>query len=218
MEFFTFKGKNYHVDEMGFLLAFEQWDENFAVGMAPIVKIAGGLTNEHWKIINFIRSFFQLEGRVPLVYKTCRENNLRLAELKKLFPGGYLRGACKLAGLSYRGAYICGSWVKNVPKDKLAEVEQKVYRVDVRGFLVDPSEWDEVFAINKAYDMKMPNGLTEQHWKIINFLRESFKKSNTIPTVYEICEEFLIDLEALENLFPDGYHRGAVKIAGLRVI
>ena len=27
----------------------------------------------------------------------------------------------------------------------------------------------------------------------------------------------LIDLDELQKLFPDGYHRGAVKIAGLRV-
>ncbi len=39
----------------------------------------------------------------------------------------------------------------------------------------------------------------------------------TVPTVYETCEENRIEIEDLEALFPDGYHRGAVKISGLRV-
>ena len=60
--------------------------------------------------------------------------------------------------------------------------------------------------------------LTDKHWQIINFLRKSFEKNNMVPTIYETCEANGIDLEELEKLFPDGYHRGAVKIAGLRVI
>ena len=33
----------------------------------------------------------------------------------------------------------------------------------------------------------------------------------------ETCEANDIDIDELEQLFPDGYHRGAVKIAGLRL-
>jgi len=79
-------------------------------------------------------------------------------------------------------------------------------------------EWDEYYATFRAYDMKIPEGkLTEEHWKIIRFLRESWEKNNTVPNVYETCEATGIQLEELEHLFPDGYHRGAVKIAGLKV-
>jgi tRNA 2-thiouridine synthesizing protein E len=63
----------------------------------------------------------------------------------------------------------------------------------------------------------MPGGLSESHWNIIHFLRDRFVKNGTVPTVYETCGDNGIDLEELERLFPDGYHRGAVKIAGLRV-
>ena len=58
--------------------------------------------------------------------------------------------------------------------------------------------------------------LTDKHWQVINFLRQSFEKNKAVPTIYETCEACGIDLEELEELFPDGYHRGAVKIAGLR--
>jgi tRNA 2-thiouridine synthesizing protein E len=37
------------------------------------------------------------------------------------------------------------------------------------------------------------------------------------PSVTETCEVNDLDIEELEQLFPDGYHRGAVKIAGLRL-
>ena len=63
----------------------------------------------------------------------------------------------------------------------------------------------------------MPDKLTQGHWQVIKFLRESFKKSGRVPTVYETCEAFRIDIDELERLFPDGYHRGVVKISGLRV-
>jgi tRNA 2-thiouridine synthesizing protein E len=95
---------------------------------------------------------------------------------------------------------------------------EKTYTVDVRGFLVDPDEWDGCYAVCKAFDLKIPGGkLTREHWRIIRFLRESFRKNKYVPPVYETCEKNGIGLEELERLFPDGYHRGAVKIAGLRV-
>jgi tRNA 2-thiouridine synthesizing protein E len=64
--------------------------------------------------------------------------------------------------------------------------------------------------------MKMREGLTDKHWRIIRFLREHFRKNSVVPTLFETCEMNQIELDELETLFPDGYHRGAVKIAGLR--
>jgi len=39
-----------------------------------------------------------------------------------------------------------------------------------------------------------------------------------VPTLYETCTASDLELEDLERLFPDGYQRGVVKIAGLRVL
>jgi tRNA 2-thiouridine synthesizing protein E len=74
---------------------------------------------------------------------------------------------------------------------------------------------DENFALHKAEEMKMKEGLTDKHWKVIRFLRESFQKNGEVPNVFQTCEANQIELDELERLFPDGYHRGAVKIAGL---
>ena len=32
----------------------------------------------------------------------------------------------------------------------------KIYRVDVRGFLDNPDDWDEYYAVHRASDMKIP--------------------------------------------------------------
>ena len=217
MNTFAFGNKAYQVDTEEFLSDFNEWDENFARGVAPKVGIISGLSEDHWKIIYFIRDSLKRTGKCPLVYETCRTNRLHVQELKKLFPAGYLRGACKLAGVTYREGYMDQSWVEDFAERITAGAqEEKTYEVNVRGFLINPNDWDKKFATYKAHEMKMPK-LTDKHWQVIYFLRESFEKNNLVPTVYETCEANSIDLEELEKLFPDGYHRGAVKIAGLRV-
>jgi tRNA 2-thiouridine synthesizing protein E len=220
MKNFSFEGKIYSVDSEGFLLDYNQWDENFAQGLAPEVKIPEGLTREHWKVIHFIRKAFKQDGECPLVYQTCKANGLHIKDLKTLFPTGYLRGACKLAGITYKERFI-DYYGEKEPEFRAGgvrpEIEEKVYRVNVRGFLVDPTEWDQNFALHKAHEMKMTEGLGDKHWKIIHFLRDYFKQNGLVPTVYETCEANQIELDELERLYPDGYHRGAVKIAGLQV-
>jgi tRNA 2-thiouridine synthesizing protein E len=209
--------KGYRVDADGFLLDPGEWDAKFAEGLASSVGIPGGLTSQHWYVINFIRESFAVNGKCPTIYEICRAHGLRLAELKRLFPTGYLRGACRLAGLTYSEEPAHTSWLPRTrPERTLKTPKERIYRVDIHGFLVDPSEWDEDYVVFKALEMKMPS-LTDDHWRVINFLRKRFEETGTVPTVYETCEENRIELENLESLFPDGYHRGAVKVSGLRV-
>jgi tRNA 2-thiouridine synthesizing protein E len=213
----TYYNKTYRVDDNGFLVDFDQWDRNFAESLAPSLKIEGGISEKHWRVINFIRDTYKELGRCPLVYQTCKMNGLHLNELKSLFPTGYLRGACRLAGITYREGYVQRSLLEDAETETDPDFPEKTYSVDVRGFLVNPYEWDSRFAVYKAFEMKMPERLTSRHWQIINYLRDFFKENNRVPTVYETCGANGVDIEELERLFPDGYHRGAVKIAGLRV-
>ena len=219
METFAFKNKKYNVDSLGFLMNPGQWDEDFAEGMAEKNGFKVGLNEKQWNVIRYIRDFFVNYGKCPVVYKTCKDNKLRLRDLKELFPSGYQRGACKLAGISYIEGYLNYKWYEPVTDKIKPEIkpERKIYCIDVRGFLEDPSQWDENFAIHRAEDMKLPDGLTEKHWKIINYLRDQFAKKGFIPTIYETCEANCLELDAFEELFPNGYHRGAVKMAGLHV-
>lgn len=191
--------KAYNTDELGFLLDFAEWDEDFALSTARSLHIEE-LNEDHWRVIRFIRNYLFELGKCPLVFHTCRANALTLSRLQELFPTGYQRGACKLAGVTY--------------SERIDPA--KTYTVDAHGFLVLPLEWDEAFAANKALELSM-GSLSEKHWSVIRYLRNRFDKSGVVPTVYQACEENGISLEELENLFPTGYHRGAVKLAGLRL-
>ena len=217
MKNFDYNGKSYEIDSHGFLMDPDEWDENFAEGMAESARITGGLTDDHWRFIRFIRNTFEKINQCPLVYIACKNNDIGLGNLKELFPTGYLRGACKLAGVTYREGYGQRLWLEEHMVHNTRMYERKNYSTDVHGFLGNPNDWDENFAIHKAHEIGMTDYLTDQHWDIINFLRERFSETHTVPTVYETCEHFHIDLDELERLFPVGYHRGAVKIAGLHV-
>jgi tRNA 2-thiouridine synthesizing protein E len=221
MATFDYQNKSYELDSSGFLKDFKNWDKNFAKGIARSMGMREDLTKEQWEVINFIRSTFESTGRCPNFYETCRMCGLRLTEMKLFFPEGYLRGACKVAGITYKEGYIGknpSDWPPYTAAEDLNVIyADKTYSTDVRGFLINPDEWDEYYAIYRAFDMKIPGGkLTDRHWQIINYLREGYAKNKVVPTVYQTCEDNNIDLKELELLFPDGYHRGAVKIAGLR--
>ena len=95
---FQYNGQEYEVDQKNYLLDINQWESNFAQGMALQLGVAS-LTSEHWNVINFIHNTYKETGRCPRVYQACEAAGLRLQELKRLFPTGYLRGACKIAGL-----------------------------------------------------------------------------------------------------------------------
>lgn len=209
-------GKRFIVDEQGFLVDHQSWDEDFAVAVSGEMKLPHGLRDAHWKVIRFIRDSFERRGKCPLVFQTCKMTGIGIQELKSLFPTGYLRGACKLAGLTYKEGYLDHTVIPTRHTVEGEAYPEKTYHVDLRGFLVYPDSWDPQWAFYKAHEMNMKEPLTDRHWEIIYFLRDSFRENGTVPTVYETCEKNNMEIEELERLFPDGYHRGAVKISGLR--
>ena len=219
MQHFTYKDTTYQIDEQGCLLDYKFWDTNFAEGMAKSCEIEN-LTGEHWDVIQYLREYFVDTGDCPTIFAVCKANGLRPREMKRLFPTGYHRGLCRISGVHYR---VSRPFDDTRLKDAVADLEalsgDKHYLVDARGFLVDPENWDANYALHRALEMKIPQGkLTDRHWQVIDYLRATFKKEGKIPTVYATCENCGMELEELESLFPDGYHRGAVKLAGLRFV
>ena len=218
MRIFRFRDKIFELDSDGFLVNPKKWEPTLAEGLVLESGTSGGLTKEHWDVINCIRGTYEETGKCPTLFETCKAMHLRLGELKRLFPSGYLRGACKMAGITYKEAYLRTEYMQHSAAGLHAVAQRQEYRVDVRGFLVDPDEWDEHYAAHRAFDMKLPGGqLTKDHWRIIRYLRTTWYKTGNVPTAAETCEANGLEIEGLEKLFPDGYHRGAVKLAGLRV-
>ncbi len=95
---FEVHGKTYDVDEDGFLEAPELWNEDVAKDFAESEAIAQ-LTEEHWKVIKYIRDYYVQFGIAPMIRKLCKETGYKLNDIYKLFPSGPAKGACKLAGL-----------------------------------------------------------------------------------------------------------------------
>lgn len=220
MKTVSFNNQSYEVDDQNFLVDPAAWDENFAAGMAVTLGMEDGLTDLHWQVIRFIRDTFRKKKVCPLVYKTCQKFDLSSARLKELFPTGYLRGACLLAGISYVWLNYYGNLYPAPAEGKPGVVRKppekdKTYRITALGFLADPDQWDEAFAANRAYELNVKGGLTERHWQIIYFMRRFYAKAGRLPTVYECCSANQIDMDELKKLFPAGYHRGVVKISGL---
>ncbi len=94
----TVGGKQFEVDEDGFMQDPAQWDEAIARAMAEQEGIKE-LTEDHWKVIRFLRGYYQQFGIAPMIRKLTKETGLSLKHIYELFPTGPAKGACKLAGL-----------------------------------------------------------------------------------------------------------------------
>jgi TusE/DsrC/DsvC family sulfur relay protein len=86
------------VDEDGFIQEPERWDENVAAALATTEGI-DSLTEDHWKVMNYLRNYYLEFGVAPMIRKLCKETGFKLKEIYELFPSGPAKGACKLAGL-----------------------------------------------------------------------------------------------------------------------
>ena len=94
----TLAGKQFDVDEDGFIQDPSQWDDTIARALAEQEGIKE-LTEEHWKIIRYLREYYLQFGIAPMIRKLCKETGFQLKYIYQLFPTGPAKGACKLAGL-----------------------------------------------------------------------------------------------------------------------
>jgi len=93
-----FKGKVIELDEDGFIQEPELWDEELAKELAKTEGVEE-LTEDHWKIVNYLRNYYLEYGIAPMVRKLCKDTGYDLKTIYELFPSGPAKGACKIAGL-----------------------------------------------------------------------------------------------------------------------
>lgn len=86
--------------------------------------------------------------------------------------------------------------------------------LDEDGFLQEPDLWSEQVATAFATDEGIES-LGEDHWKVINYLREYYLKNKIAPMVRRLCKETGFDVKTIYKLFPSGPAKGACKLAGL---
>ena len=91
-------GKNLEIDEDGFIQDPGQWDKAVAADLAK-TEAVDNLTEDHWKVVNFLREYYLEFNMAPMIRKLCKKTGFKLKEIYDLFPSGPAKGACKVAGL-----------------------------------------------------------------------------------------------------------------------
>lgn len=86
------------VDERGYLVDMDRWTEEVAAALARDEGIAE-LTDEHWRIIRFLRDYQARHNTAPMIRVLCRETGFTLKRIYELFENGPAKGACRVAGL-----------------------------------------------------------------------------------------------------------------------
>ncbi len=93
-----FQGKNFVVDEDGFIEDFNSYEPEWV----QFVKGEEGideLNEEHWKVINVLQDYYKKNGIAPMVRVLSKLTKFKLKHIYELFPSGPGKGACKMAGL-----------------------------------------------------------------------------------------------------------------------
>ena len=91
----------------------------------------------------------------------------------------------------------------------------KEVQVDDEGFMTDPGEWDKDIATEIAREEGITD-LSEAHWKVIDWSRETAKDSNgKSPTLRQITGGTGVTTKELFALFPKGPAKKVAHIAGL---
>ncbi len=91
-------GIEIEVDEDGFIQEPDKWSRELAMAVAKTEEVED-LTEDHWKVINYLRGYYQEFGIAPMIRKLCKETGFQLKYIYELFPSGPAKGACKIAGL-----------------------------------------------------------------------------------------------------------------------
>lgn len=94
------------------------------------------------------------------------------------------------------------------------EIAGKTVQVDEEGFLTNPGEWTPEIAQVIAAEEGI-SALTPEHWKIIDYCRQSAVTSGKAPTMRNITTGAGISTKDLFALFPKGPAKKVARISGL---
>ena len=91
-------GKMLEIDEDGFIQDPDSWDNDVAEALAKTEEVEE-MTEDHWKVVQYLRDYYLQFGIAPMIRKLCKETGFSLKEIYELFPSGPAKGGCKVAGL-----------------------------------------------------------------------------------------------------------------------
>jgi len=89
------------VDAEGYLIDPKTWDEDWAQEAALAENVA--LSDEHWAVIRFMRAYYDEHSLPPdarfVIRFLSQSRGADRNRLFELFPYGYVRQACRIAGM-----------------------------------------------------------------------------------------------------------------------
>ncbi len=91
-------GKSFEVDEDGFLLKGDDFNQDW-VDYVKGVEGISEMTDEHVKVIDALQEYYKKNGIAPMVRILSKTTGFPLKRIYELFPSGPGKGACKMAGL-----------------------------------------------------------------------------------------------------------------------
>lgn len=90
-------GHAVHVDEEGFLTDYDEWDEDLATVLAG--RIGLELTEEHWRVIRFLREDFASRGETATARRVEVVGGVPVKQQFTLFPRKPAKKMAYVAGL-----------------------------------------------------------------------------------------------------------------------
>lgn len=196
------------------------------------------LTEQHWDVLNTMREYYEKYNTSPILKLLRRElakkfgaDRASETALNTLFPQGVQYQATRLAGIpmAYLDAeldqashvHLVQSGANSERKfNDNFEFEGKPIKVYASGNLVNLEDWSEALA--DALAKRESIQLTEEHWKILKFLRKFYFQYGVTPMVKVLIKHMTEELGAdsanqshMYKLFPGGPAKQGSRIAGL---
>jgi TusE/DsrC/DsvC family sulfur relay protein len=86
--------------------------------------------------------------------------------------------------------------------------------LDSEGFFVHPEQWNQAMAPEIARQNGIPE-LTDRHWQVITFMRDTYLRTGSAPTIRTLGKASGVPIKELYRLFPKGPAKLAAKIGGI---
>lgn len=93
----TIAGHDVHVDAEGFLTSYDEWTPELAKVLAANIGI--DLTDEHMKVITFLREDFKVKGETATLRRVSTVGGFPTKKLFALFPKKPAKKMSYVAGL-----------------------------------------------------------------------------------------------------------------------
>ena len=93
----TIAGTEVHVDDEGFLTEYDEWNE--ALGAELARNIGVDMTDDHWKVIRFLRDDYKTQGETATTRRVDSVGGFPVKQQFVLFPKKPAKKMAYIAGL-----------------------------------------------------------------------------------------------------------------------